>query len=179
MKRKNNWHFWEGLARLILRNRIALILMLIGITTFWVSQWQYMRFTFTEANLLPDNHPQNIRYNDFLSLFGEEGSVLVIAVQDSTFFTTEKLTVWKELGETLSAFNEIDYVLSIDQIKELVKNKQKKKFTLEPALSEIPQGNKAIERFKQKLFLELPFYENLLFNQSTETIRMAIYMKQK
>ena len=179
MKRKNNWHFWEGLARLILRNRIALILMLIGITTFWVSQWQYMRFTFTEANLLPDNHPQNIRYNDFLSLFGEEGSVLVIAVQDSTFFTTEKLTVWKELGETLSAFNEIDYVLSIDQIKELVKNKQKKKFTLEPILSEIPQGNKAIERFKQKLFLELPFYENLLFNQSTETIRMAIYMKQK
>ncbi|MGB1970920.1 MAG: efflux RND transporter permease subunit [Flavobacteriaceae bacterium] len=179
MKRKNNWHFWEGLARLILRNRIALILMLIGITTFWVSQWQYMRFTFTEANLLPDNHPQNIRYNDFLSLFGEEGSVLVIAVQDSTFFTTEKLTVWKELGETLSAFNEIDYVLSIDQIKELVKNKQKKKFTLEPILSEIPQGNKAIERFKQKLFLELPFYENLLFNQSTETIRMAIYMKQE
>ncbi|MGB2085663.1 MAG: efflux RND transporter permease subunit [Flavobacteriaceae bacterium] len=179
MKRKNNWHFWEGLARLILRNRIALILMLIGITTFWVSQWQYMRFTFTEANLLPDNHPQNIRYNDFLSLFGEEGSVLVIAVQDSTFFTTEKLTAWKELGETLSAFNEIDYVLSIDQIKELVKNKQKKKFTLEPALSEIPQGNKAIERFKQKLFLELPFYENLLFNQSTETIRMAIYMKQE
>ncbi|MGB2170928.1 MAG: efflux RND transporter permease subunit [Flavobacteriaceae bacterium] len=179
MKRKNNWHFWEGLARLILRNRIALILMLIGITTFWVSQWQYMRFTFTEANLLPDNHPQNIRYNDFLSLFGEEGSVLVIAVQDSTFFTTEKLTAWKELGETLSAFNEIDYVLSIDQIKELVKNKQKKKFTLEPILSEIPQGNKAIERFKQKLFLELPFYENLLFNQSTETIRMAIYMKQE
>ena len=68
MKRKNKWSFWEAIARLILRNRIVLILLLFAVTTFWASHWENMRFTFTEANLLPDNHPENVSYNKFLSL---------------------------------------------------------------------------------------------------------------
>ena len=178
MKKKNNWRFWEGVARLILRNRFPLIIVLIGITVFWVSQWQHMRFTFTEANLLPDNHPQNIQYNDFLSLFGEEGSVLLIATKDPALFSTEKLTAWKALSEQLTAFDEIDVVLSIDNVKELVKNKQKKKFELTPLLEAIPKDSSAFAKFKQKLFLELPFYQNLLFNKDSGTVRMAIYMNQ-
>lgn len=178
MKKKNNWRFWEGVARLILRNRFPLIIILIGITLFWISQWQHMRFTFTEANLLPDNHPQNIQYNDFLSLFGEEGSVLLIATKDPALFSTEKLTAWKALSEQLNAFDEIDVVLSIDNVKELVKNKQKKKFELTPLLEAIPKDSSAFAKFKQKLFLELPFYQNLLFNKDSGTVRMAIYMNQ-
>ena len=178
MKKKNNWSFWEGVARLILRNRFPLIIILIGITLFWISQWQHMRFTFTEANLLPDNHPQNIQYNDFLSLFGEEGSVLLIATKDPALFSTEKLTAWKALSEQLNAFDEIDVVLSIDNVKELVKNKQKKKFELTPLLEAIPKDSSSLAKFKQKLFLELPFYQNLLFNKDSGTVRMAIYMNQ-
>lgn len=179
MKRKNNWRFWEALARLILRNRIACIIGLIAVTAFWISQWQYMRFTFTEANLLPDNHPQNIRYNDFLSLFGEEGSVLVIAAQDPALFTTEKLQAWKSLGEELSHFEAIDFVLSIDNIKALVKNEKAKKFELKPLIDDIPSDSSSMAAFKQQLFLELPFYENLLFNKDNQTVRMGIYMKQE
>ena len=98
-KRKSRWSFWEAVARLILRNRIAFIVALVGVTLFWATQWKYMRFTFTEANLLPDNHPENIRYNDFLSLFGEEGNVIVIAVKDENLFTPEKLSAWNALSK--------------------------------------------------------------------------------
>lgn len=179
MKRKNNWRFWEALARLILRNRMAFIAGLVIVTAFWVSQWQYMRFTFTEANLLPDDHPQNVRYNDFLSLFGEEGSVLVIAAQDPTLFSPKQLQAWKQLGDTLSNYEAIDYVLSIDNIKQLVKDEKAKKFTLKPLIEEIPADSQKVARFKQQLFLELPFYENLLFNSESQTVRMGIYMKQE
>ena len=179
MKRKNKWSFWEAIARLILRNRIVLILLLIAVTAFWASHWDNMRFTFTEANLLPDNHPENITYNKFLSLFGEEGSVIVIAVKDPSLFTPEKINAWKSLSEKIQAYDEIDFVLSIDNAKQLVKNKQKKKFELQPLLEEVPQDSTAFSLFKQKLFYELPFYENLLLNKETGTIRMAIYMKQE
>ena len=179
MKRKKKWSFWEAVARLILRNRIALIIALIGVTAFWATQWQYMRFTFTEANLLPDNHPENIKYNDFLSLYGEEGSVLVLAVKDPSLFSQEKLSAWKSLSEELAAYDEIDFVLSIDNVKELVKNNSKKKFELLPLMTEVPQDSASFALFKQKLFMELPFYENLLFNKETETVRMAIYMNQE
>lgn len=179
MKRKNKWSFWEAIARLILRNRIVLILLLFAVTAFWASHWDNMRFTFTEANLLPDNHPENVTYNKFLSLFGEEGSVIVIAVKDPSLFTPEKLNAWKSLSEKIQAYDEIDFVLSIDNAKQLVKNKQKKKFELQPLLEEVPQDSTAFSLFKQKLFYELPFYENLLLNKKTGTTRMAIYMKQE
>ena len=179
MKRKNKWSFWEAIARLILRNRIVLILLLFAVTAFWASHWENMRFTFTEANLLPDNHPENVTYNQFLSLFGEEGSVIVIAVKDPNLFTPEKLAAWKSLSENIQSYNEIDFVLSIDNAKQLVKNKQKKKFELQPLLEEVPQDSTTFSLFKQKLFYELPFYENLLLNKETGTIRMVIYMKQE
>ncbi len=178
MKKKNNWRFWEAIARLILRNRFSLILLLVGVTLFWASQWKHMRFTFTEANLLPDNHPENIHYNDFLTLFGEEGNVLVLAINDADFFQKEKLKAWKALSDELMAFDEIDFVLSIDNIKELVKNNKKKKFELRPIASTLPEDDEEIALFKQKLFYELPFYENLLLNKSTGTIRMVINMEK-
>ena len=59
-----------------------------------------------------------------------------------------------------------------------MKNKQKKKFELTPLLEAIPKDSSAFAKFKQKLFLELPFYQNLLFNKDSGTVRMAIYMNQ-
>ena len=47
-------NFWVTVANLILRNRL-LIINTILVTLFLASQWQNMRFTFTEANLLPRN----------------------------------------------------------------------------------------------------------------------------
>ena len=179
MGRKNKWPFWESIARLILRNRVAFILALIGITLFWSSQWKYMRFTFTEANLLPDDHIENIRYNAFINLFGEEGNVLVIAANHPDLLTPKRLADWKQLSEQINAFEEIDFVLSVDNIQELVKNKAKQKFELQPLLKEIPKDSGAFAQFKQKLLYELPFYENLLFNKSSGTVRMVIYMNQE
>ena len=46
-------------------------------------------------------------------------------------------------------------------------------------MTEVPQDSASFALFKQKLFMELPFYENLLFNKETETVRMAIYMNQE
>ena len=60
-----------------------------------------MQFTFTEANLLPDNHPENVLYQSFTKTFGEEGNVIVIALQDSTFFKKDKREVWKNLNEKI------------------------------------------------------------------------------
>ena len=79
MKKNNKSSVWSLVARLILRNRILILLGIIFLTFYWSTQWKNMQFTFTEANLLPDNHPENILYNSFTKTFGEEGNVMVIA----------------------------------------------------------------------------------------------------
>jgi len=76
MKKKKQSNIWGLVARLILRNRIVILAVLIALTGFWASQWKYMQFTFTEANLLPDDHPENILYQSFVKTFLHPKSVM-------------------------------------------------------------------------------------------------------
>ena len=101
MKKKKESNVWSLVARLILRNRFILLAAILGMTFFWATQWKYMQFTFTEANLLPDNHPENILYNSFTETFGDEGNVIVIALKDSLFFTPDKRNAWRELNNQI------------------------------------------------------------------------------
>lgn len=176
MRKNNKSSVWSLVARLILRNRILILLGIISLTFYWSTQWKNMQFTFTEANLLPDNHPENILYNSFTKTFGEEGNVMVIAVQDSLFFSQEKRKVWKDLNEKIEHFNEINFVLSTENIQELIKDKKNESFVLQEISKTLPLDTPEAEKFKEKLFLELPFYENLLYDIKSNTIRSVIYM---
>ncbi|MEO5788537.1 efflux RND transporter permease subunit [Gelidibacter sp.] len=171
-------NFWKVAARLILRNRI-IILILIALATFFLStQWKYMRFTFTEANLLPDDNEVNITYNEFLRIFGEEGNLVVLGVKDPTLFTVEKLNAWNRLSESFKYYDEVDAVLSIKDLKKLVKNTEKERFDLEPFIKDSLTSLEEIDTLQQELFHKYPFYDNFLFNKETRTIRTAIYLNK-
>ena len=60
--------FWATTARIILRNRILILISIAAVTVFLGFQWEHMRFSNSEANLLPDDHPINKEYNAFLEL---------------------------------------------------------------------------------------------------------------
>ena len=110
MKRKNN--FWGTVANLILRNRFIIIGAIVVVTLFLSSQWQYMRFTFTEANLLPSSHPENIQYDAFVETFGEEGNLIVIALKEEQFFEHKTFEKWITLNKKIDSFpSSVDLVL--------------------------------------------------------------------
>ena len=83
--------FWARVSRFILTKRYFILILIAVATSFLASQMQYMRFSYTEANLLPENHPINIEYDHFLDLFGEEGNLIILAVEDQSIFTPKKL----------------------------------------------------------------------------------------
>ena len=176
MKKKKKASVWDLVARFILRNRLLILAGLIILTGFWATQWKHMQFTFTEANLLPDDHPENIQYQEFVKTFGDEGNLVVIAVEDSLFFTPEKRNAWRDLNTEISDFNEISFVLSVDNIQELVKNPTNQNFDLKFLKLSEAKDSLALLAFKEKLFLELPFYNNLIFNAENNSIRTLVYM---
>lgn len=178
MKKKRPFNFWESIARLILRNRILILFGILLTTLFWASQWKHMQFTYTEANLLPDKHPENLRYQNFLDTFGEEGNLIVIAIQDTAFFTPDKLQSWETLNQNLKRYPEIESVLSVENLKGLQKNTREERFEFVPLLDSITNNQKVLDQFQQKLFMELPFFKELLFNPKTGTIRSLVYMKK-
>lgn len=171
--------FWKKTARIILRNRIVILLILLGITVFLAMQWKNMRFTFTEANLLPDHHPVNIEYNKFLDAFGEEGNLIIIAIKDDNLFTPDNFNEWNKLSKKLQAKPEVDLVISTDNLQKLVKNTEKQQFEMEPLIKGKIKNKVEIDSLKEELFHRLPFYESLLYNKETHTIRTAIYIDKE
>ena len=178
MTAKSIYGFWGILARIILRNRILILIIITVITVFLGFQWQNMKMSNTEANLLPDDHPANIEYQSFLKKFGEEGNIIVLAVKDSTLFTPAKFNRWNKLSKQLAAFPEIEFVLSTDNLKELVKDTTAQKFVQRPFIQSKPTTKKAVDSLANHLFNDLPFYDHLIYNKKNHTIRMLVYMDQ-
>ena len=176
MVKKLTQGFWATTARIILRNRILILLSLVGFTIFLGLQWEKMRFSTSQANLLPDQHPVNLEYQTFLKQFGEEGNAIVFAVRDSALFSPENFNRWNKLSKQLSAFPEVDFVLSTDNLKELTRNKEKGEFELKSLIKTPPSNQSEVDSITQHLFNNLPFYDNLLFNAESKTIRTVIYL---
>ena len=172
--------FWELIARVVLRNRILMLSIIIAITVLLALQWKNIRFTQTEANMLPDDNIVNIEYNAFLNKFGEEGNLVVIGVKDKTFFTPKAYAAWEKLMNSLKADKAVDLVISINDLKKLQKNETLEKFELVPFVDQNKTTDKGyLEKIKKELFNDLPFYEGLLFNKKSGTIRSAIYLDKK
>ncbi len=168
--------FWAKVARIILRNRIIILVLLAIMTIFMSQQWDKMRFSNSQANLLPDHHPVNLEYLSFLKQFGEEGNVVVLAVKDSSLFTPKKFNRWNKLSKQLGAFPEVDFVLSTDNLQELVKDTVKQEFVMQPFIKQAPKTKKEVDSLTAHLFNDLPFYDNLIYNKKTHTIRSVIYL---
>jgi len=170
--------FWNSIARVILRNRITIILIIIGITIFFATQWQNMRFSYTEANLLPDDDEINLEYNDFLDKFGEEGNLIVLAVKDPTLFTSEKFTAWNKLTETLKAYKEVDQIVGVGNLKKLQKFEDPSRFEMIPLKIQAKWDSTAVANYRYELFNQLPFYENLVVSGTSNTVQTALYLNE-
>ena len=169
--------FWDKTARIILRNRILILLLIVAVTLGLSTQWEYMRFSTSEANLLPDAHPENLQYQQFLSQFGDEGNTIVIAVQDPSMGDPETFNQWNILSRQLEAFPEVDFVLSTENLQLLLRDKEKDEFILKPWLAGDSIAKKAdLDSLTTFLFEDLPFYDKLLFNKETQTIRTVVYL---
>ena len=180
MKKKLKVGFWEYIARLILTYRITILIAITAITIFLGFQWRNLSMTYTEANLLPKKHIVNQQYDDFLSKFGEEGNLIVIGFKDPNFFTPTAFKEWNELMSALKLSKSVELVVSISDLKKLQKDTLAQKFELVPLIEQDQKINQDyLNNVKTELFNNLPFYEGLLFNKKSGSIRSAIYLKKE
>lgn len=170
--------FWGVVARFILRNRTGILIVIAVITVLLALQWKNMRFTYTEANLLPDDHPVNLEYDVFLKHFGEEGNLIVMGVKDSTIFTPKKFEAWNQLAKDIGKFSEVEFTLSVGNLKKLEKKTDTTGFALVPFIKDSVFTDESLAQYKDDLFNKLPFYDGLIYSPSKQSIRSAIYLKK-
>lgn len=170
--------FWSAVARFILRNRMLIIIAIVGMTVFMGMQWKNMRFTYTEANLLPDDHKFNEEYLQFLDTFGEEGNLIILGVKDTSLFQLETFLAWSKLSETIRSYDEVDLTLSVSDLQVLEKKEDSASFDLVPFIQDSILDQKKLDRYQYELFNKLPFYEGLVYSPNKQSVRTAIYLKK-
>jgi len=173
-----SFNFWDNVARLILRNRIGILIAVILITIGLSTQWKNLQFTHTEANLLPDDHPVNLEYNQFLEQFGEEGNLIILGIKDAELNTYQKLNAWNQLADSIATFPEVDLVLSTSNLPELVKSEDGLTFEIQNLVKGPIKSNEELAAIKKELYSNLPFYKNLIFSEKDSVLRTAIYLKK-
>lgn len=180
MKKLTGIGFWEYVARLILRNRITIIVGILLMTVLLSLYWKNIKFTQTEANLIPADDQVNVDYDLFLKNFGEEGNLIVVATKDPKLFTPKTFAAWSNLMATIKSDKEVSLVISVDNLQNLVKNEALQSFELKPFVNPNKVNNQDyLNQLKSDFFNKMPFYEGLLFNKKTGAVRSAIYLDKK
>ncbi|MDC1313078.1 efflux RND transporter permease subunit [Flavobacteriaceae bacterium] len=170
--------FWSTTARFILRNRVLILVAIACITIFLGMQWKHMRFTYTEANMLPDDHQVNTAYNTFLDTFGEEGNLIIYGVKDSLLFTPSNFKAWNTLSKKLGQAPEVDLTLSVGDLQKLKKRKDTIGFEMVPLVKDSILNEKQLTKLQYELFEKLPFYSGLIYSPDKKSVRTAVYIKK-
>ncbi len=171
--------FWSTVASLILRNRIVCILLIVATTVFLGMQWKNMRFSFNEASLLPDDHPFNLKYQSFVDRFGDEGNLIVLAIQDSTFFGPENIQQWSALTKSFKDHDAIATVSGIGNLKQLKKNTSQQNFVVEDVPYQLARNQKEVDRLERQLLEKSPFFHGVLLNPETEVYLTILTLKKE
>jgi len=170
--------FWSATARFILRNRVFILVAIACCTIFLGMQWKHMRFTYTEANMLPDDHQVNTAYNTFLDTFGEEGNLIIYGVKDSLLFSPSNFSAWNVLSKELGQAPEVDLTLSVGDLQKLKKRTDSIGFEMVPLVRDSILSEKQLKKLQYELFEKLPFYNGLVYSPDKKSVRTAVYLKK-
>ena len=126
---------WVGLSRLILRNRIAFLSGLVLLTAFFGWRASQIELSYTYARALPVDDQAYLDYEKLKSLYGEDGSVMVLGFKDADFYTLKKFNAWYDLSEKIKSIEGIQDVLSVATLYDMKRNDSLSKFDFVPLLS--------------------------------------------
>ena len=168
----------ETLARIILRYRVASLVILLGITVFMGYTATKVQLSYEGAKILPASDSTYAEYLKFKQKFGEDGTVMVIGFQDQKMWQAKTFGDWYDLTESVKKVEGIQEVLSIARAFQVIRNDSSQKLDFKPVITARPRTQAEVDSLHE-LLGRLPFYEGLLFNPETNATLMAITFDQK
>ncbi|MDB9882278.1 efflux RND transporter permease subunit [Bacteroidia bacterium] len=178
---------WEKIANTILRNRLALIIFLVLTTALMLYKATQVQLAYDNPKFIPDDDIDMRAYQEFKKTFGDDGSVMVVGINDAKLRDLDFFNDWYDLTSELNNTKNIKQVLSITNLKELNKKTVLDSFEGEKYEKiSLHAGNYVQNRPETQAELDsvfeglkdLRFYEGLLFKDSSEFSLMAITLEK-
>ena len=164
---------WEAVARIILKNKWLLLVLLLVSTVFMAYHASKVELSYEFSKAIPTDNPKYLAYQEFKKKFGEDGNLLVIGIQTNQFFKESFYNDYTTLVETIRKVPAVEDILNIPAATNLVKDTVSEKLL---AIRIFPEGRlsqPAIDSGKL-VFLNLPFYRDRLYNPASNAYLMGV-----
>ncbi|MDE0470461.1 MAG: MMPL family transporter, partial [Ekhidna sp.] len=168
---------WSGLAYIILRFRITLMVILAAVTAFMGYQSTNIKWSYNLANIVPEKDPDMVYFKQFREVFGEDGNIMALGLQDSSVYELENFARYSRLISKLGAKAEIRTILGIPNLQKLEKNNQKKAFELKPVFEKIPETQEVLDSLLAGV-VSLKFYSGQLINPNNGATLVLITIRK-
>lgn len=158
---------WIKIGRFILNYRIPLFLLVAFATLFMAYHAQKVQLSYEFSKAIPTDHPKYKAYQDFKTQFGEDGNLLVIGFQINQLFEQQLFNNYNSFTQNIRKSEGVEDVVAVTTAINLIKNQETEKLTSALIFRESEMSQSEIDSCKN-VFLNLPFYKNLLYNPETK-----------
>src|SRR5438477_8770009 len=169
---------WQSLGQFILKYRLFLLLILLGLTSFMAYHAGKVELSYEAARAIPADHPKYIAYQEFRKKFGEDGNLLVIGIQTDRLFEKDIFNYYALLQRNLKNHAGVKYVIAVTSAINLVKMPETEKLKPDTIFPERTLSQTEIDS-GATIFLNLPFYRGLLYNPETHAWLMGVRINKE
>jgi predicted RND superfamily exporter protein len=169
----SNFLMWQSLGRFILKHRLPLLLVLAALTGFMAYQASKVQLSYDFSRAIPINNPKYKAYQEFRKKFGEDGNLLVIGIQTDSLFQEKTFNSYAALQRSLKKVNGVDDVIGVPSAVNLLKMPETERLKADTIFSERILTQSEIDS-AAAIFLNLPFYQHLLYNPATKAWLMGV-----
>jgi predicted RND superfamily exporter protein len=164
---------FQILARIILKNRRLLLVVFTLLTAFFGFMASRIQLSYDFAKILPSDNTYSVEYEKFKSTFGEDGTVMVLGIDDPEFYSVDKFNGWYKLGKAIKSIDGIEAVVSVAEIYSIEANREDRKFEVKPLLTEEVRSQEELDNFRKEVE-SLPFYKGFITSEDGKASLMAI-----
>ncbi len=164
---------WKRLAKFVIQFKLPLLIILLALTGMMAYFASKVTLSYEFAKAIPTDNPKYQQYLSFREKFGEDGNLLVIAVQTDKFFELNTFNAFNTLTGELKTVPYVEDALSVSSAVNLIKDTATQKLTSIPIFSKTITTQQELDSSKN-IFFSLPFYKTLLYNPDSSAYLIAV-----
>ena len=172
-------NFWNSLASAILKFKVSILIAILFLSLGLGFVASKIELSYELAKILPKSDARFQLYESFKKKYGEDGSIMVIGLENPSLFTPLEFENWRALSDSIAKKEGIKNTVSLSNIPEIYLDTLNKKFNSRPVFSANKKLSKEnLDSLKNKL-TQLPIYTGMLYTADLKVHLMLISLDQK
>ncbi|WP_310586296.1 MMPL family transporter [Emticicia sp. C21] len=136
-----------------------------------------IQMSYELARILPQTDDNFKLYEDFKKRFGEDGNVMVIAIESDKIYQLPVFNQWYDLTKSVKSIEGIKNVVSNANLFEIVRNDSLMRFDFKPIIAQRPSTQAEVDSIRKKIET-FPFYRGFVYSTEGNAHLMAITFDQ-